>query len=365
MVAIEVQPAVRSRLGDADGSCAGHRHREAVGRHHAPMSPAWRQLAVQGVDSRSSPPAACCARHGDGKGTLTVALAGKTATVPVEVTGTESRLQARFHPRRQPGPREGGLQRRHLPRREGRQERLQALAARLRSDLRRPRVRGRTLAAAASNVASPDDSLMLLKATGAVPHEGGQRHRARRAVLRDHRAWIADGAKLERSHAARDAASRSSRRIPSCSRSARGSRCACVATYADGEIARRDGRGVRRKRQHRGRRGRQAGPRSPPLRRGEAPVLARLRGRLRRDDAHRDGRPHRLRLGRAAETWNKIDELVAAKWQRMKILPSDLCSDAEFLRRVYLDLTGLPPTAGGGARLPRRHRATRAQARRS
>ena len=27
----------------------------------------------------------------------------------------------------------------------------------------------------------------------------------------------------------------------------------------------------------------------------------------------------------------------------MKILPSDLCSDAEFIRRVYLDLTGLPP----------------------
>ena len=29
----------------------------------------------------------------------------------------------------------------------------------------------------------------------------------------------------------------------------------------------------------------------------------------------------------------------------MKIQPSGLCTDAEFLRRVYLDLTGLPPTA--------------------
>ena len=29
----------------------------------------------------------------------------------------------------------------------------------------------------------------------------------------------------------------------------------------------------------------------------------------------------------------------------MKILPSDLCTDLEFLRRVSLDLTGLPPTA--------------------
>lgn len=45
------------------------------------------------------------------------------------------------------------------------------------------------------------------------------------------------------------------------------------------------------------------------------------------------------------ESWGRIDELVAAKWQRMKIQPSDLCSDAEYIRRVQLDLTGLPPTA--------------------
>src|SRR5262249_18448710 len=44
-------------------------------------------------------------------------------------------------------------------------------------------------------------------------------------------------------------------------------------------------------------------------------------------------------------TSGKIDELVAAKWKRLKIKPSELCNDAEFIRRVYLDLTGLPPTA--------------------
>ena len=43
-------------------------------------------------------------------------------------------------------------------------------------------------------------------------------------------------------------------------------------------------------------------------------------------------------------TWGKIDELVAAKWKRMKIEPSELCTDLEFIRRVYLDLTGLPPS---------------------
>ena len=40
---------------------------------------------------------------------------------------------------------------------------------------------------------------------------------------------------------------------------------------------------------------------------------------------------------------NKIDELAAAKWKLMKIQPSPMASDADFLRRVYLDLTGLPP----------------------
>lgn len=40
-----------------------------------------------------------------------------------------------------------------------------------------------------------------------------------------------------------------------------------------------------------------------------------------------------------------IDELVVAKLRRLKILPSDLCSDAEFLRRLSIDLTGTLPTA--------------------
>ena len=35
---------------------------------------------------------------------------------------------------------------------------------------------------------------------------------------------------------------------------------------------------------------------------------------------------------------------MAEKLRRTKTLPSELCTDAEFLRRVHLDLTGLPPT---------------------
>ena len=41
---------------------------------------------------------------------------------------------------------------------------------------------------------------------------------------------------------------------------------------------------------------------------------------------------------------NYIDRFVNTKLQRVRILPSELTSDAEFLRRVSYDLIGLPPT---------------------
>ena len=47
--------------------------------------------------------------------------------------------------------------------------------------------------------------------------------------------------------------------------------------------------------------------------------------------------------------YTTIDELTAAKWKRMKIRPSEPCTDAEFLRRVYLDLHGVIPTADQAA----------------
>ena len=80
------------------------------------------------------------------------------------------------------------------------------------------------------------------------------------------------------------------------------------------------------------------------VRRGEAPILARFEGNYASTTMTVMG-------DRSGFVWadppayGKIDELVAAKWKRMKILPSGLCNDSDFIRRVYIDLTGLPPTA--------------------
>jgi len=80
------------------------------------------------------------------------------------------------------------------------------------------------------------------------------------------------------------------------------------------------------------------------LRRGEAPVLARYDGAYAATTVTVMG-------DRSGFEWqhqpqfNYIDKLVDTKLQRVKVQSSGLATDAEFVRRIYLDLTGLPPTA--------------------
>ena len=42
---------------------------------------------------------------------------------------------------------------------------------------------------------------------------------------------------------------------------------------------------------------------------------------------------------------NRVDELVFARWKQLGVQPAALCSDAVFLRRAWLDVTGTLPTA--------------------
>ncbi|WP_435016553.1 DUF1549 domain-containing protein [Tundrisphaera sp. TA3] len=78
--------------------------------------------------------------------------------------------------------------------------------------------------------------------------------------------------------------------------------------------------------------------------RGEAFVMARF-------DTHTVGSqvivlPKGLAFQKKPEPeGNYIDALVAAKLDKLRIDPSGLCSDETFVRRVYLDVIGIPPTA--------------------
>jgi Protein of unknown function (DUF1549)/Protein of unknown function (DUF1553) len=78
--------------------------------------------------------------------------------------------------------------------------------------------------------------------------------------------------------------------------------------------------------------------------RGEAFIMARF-------EKHTVGVPF-ITLPKGLEfQWqdvpanNYIDELVYDKLKRLRIQPSELCSDTEFIRRVSLDICGMLPTA--------------------
>ncbi len=197
------------------------------------------------------------------------------------------------------------------------------------------------LASRRVNLASPDDSLMLLKATGAVPHMGGQLMKPGDKYYSIVHNWIANGAKLDLT-TPRVTSIEIFPKNPVVQQIGSKQQIRAIASYADG-----------RKRDVSAEAFFESGNMDiiktengivTVLRRGEAPVLVRFEGAYAATTITAMG-------DRTGFVWKqppsngKIDELVAAKWQRMKILPADLCSEDEFLRRAYLDLTGLPPTA--------------------
>lgn len=192
------------------------------------------------------------------------------------------------------------------------------------------------------NTAAPDASLMLLKPLGTVPHEGGvllTRDSVYYSVLRK---WIAEGAKLD-AKSAKVASIEVFPKNPVIDREGAWQQFRIVATYPNG--ARRD---VTREAfiesgnsevvvSH-------ATGLVEALRRGEAPILARYEGAYAATTVTVMGDRSGF-VWKEPEVEGEIDRLVASKWARMKILPSGLCNDSEFLRRVCLDLTGLPPTS--------------------
>ena len=192
------------------------------------------------------------------------------------------------------------------------------------------------------NLASPGNSMMLTKPTGAVPHVGGALMQVGEPYYEILKAWISDGAELNLS----------SQRVtklqvypidPVVQRIGTKVQLRVMATYSNGEV-----RDVTREAFLESANGEvvvagRAGLMAA-IRRGEAPILARFEGNYASTTLTVMGD----RSGFAwtdSPTFSKIDELVVAKWKRVKILPSRLCSDSDFIRRVYLDLTGLPPSA--------------------
>jgi WD40 repeat protein len=277
----------------------------------------------------------------DGKADLTVRLAGKSATVPVTVLGLNTPVRIDFTHDVAPVLSRLGC---NAGTCHGSAQGKNGFKLSLRGYDPIFDVRALTddQAGRHINVASPDNSMMLLKPTAAVPHVGGGLIQPGEPYYEIMRSWISDGARL-------DLTTPRVTKIavfpvdPVVQRIGSKQQLRVLATYANGEV-----RDVSREAfldsansdvAIAGKAGL-----ITAVRRGEAPILARFEGNYASTTITVMG-------DRAGFVWTeppaygKIDQLAAAKWKRMKILPSGLCGDADFVRRVSIDLTGLPPTA--------------------
>ena len=190
------------------------------------------------------------------------------------------------------------------------------------------------------NRSRPEQSLMLLKPTQGVPHEGGFLFDEKSRTYSVLKQWIAEGCRF-------DTAKRVARievfpKKPLLETTDSQQQLIVMAHFPDGTSRDVTRDAVFETSDFEVAPVSKAG-RIAAVRRGEAAALVRYEGLYAAAPVAIIGNREGF-AWKAAPERNYIDKLVNAKLQRMKILPSGTCSDAEFLRRASIDLTGLPPT---------------------
>jgi hypothetical protein len=191
------------------------------------------------------------------------------------------------------------------------------------------------------NLASPKDSLLIEKCIGTVPHTGGKRFEAESEYNATLLRWLEAGAPNDA--APTPAVVGVDLYPPSAVLEGEGATQQFIARarYADGTD--RDITSLATFMTN--------NDNSAPITadglitaaaRGEAFIMARF-------ETHTVGNqvlvlPKGLMYTPPAIAGNYIDELVGAKLNKIRLLPSGLCTDEQFLRRVTIDITGLLPT---------------------
>lgn len=192
------------------------------------------------------------------------------------------------------------------------------------------------------NRVAVDDSLMLQKPLGDVPHEGGQVLRPGSRYHSLLRQWIAEGARYEDPARARATNITILPTTVEIDLPGRQQAFLILARFPDGStrdvtreaILSSNNEEIALVKDHH----------LTALRRGEMAVLVRYEGLYAAREVVVMGDRTGFQFAAMPEN-NFVDRQVNAKLERMKINPSDLCTDAEFIRRVYLDLTGQPPAS--------------------
>jgi hypothetical protein len=189
--------------------------------------------------------------------------------------------------------------------------------------------------------AAPDDSLLLLKPSGRAPHGGGRRIVPHGEEYQTLRRWIAQGMPVGDARAPTLKSLEIVPRQRVLERTAQ-QQLTVLAHSSDGSV-----RDVTRQAQFQSNEMALAAVDEDGLVRtfdlaGEVTIMARYQGQVAVFRAT-------VPLGKvvanfpAFPTVNFVDELALAKWKKLGLVPSDLCTDGEFIRRATLDLCGKLP----------------------
>lgn len=191
------------------------------------------------------------------------------------------------------------------------------------------------------NLARPEQSLIYLKAIGEVPHSGGKRMEADSPYAAKLLTWLKSGAPI------------AAEAPPSCTQvelfpaqvvlqgEEASQRLVAVAHYSDGTTRDVSAMAAFTTNNDRTAAVTDLGAVTAGVR-GEAYVMARF-------DTHTVGTqvlalPADLEYTAPEAGGNYIDQHVAEKLKKLRILPSGKCTDEEFLRRVTIDIIGQLPT---------------------
>lgn len=192
------------------------------------------------------------------------------------------------------------------------------------------------------NMAVPNESLILLKATGAVPHTGGQRFKKESEYYKTLETWIQQGAKYDEEKVAVPVELTID--PPQLNFDGIGKTTATTVTakYSDGSL-----RDITHLSLFFSNNNNTASISSDGVvsshAKGDTYVFARF-------DRFTVGSEVIVLPQDTQYTWsgmkpvNYVDELVFDRLEQLQLNPSQKSSDSEFIRRVYLDLTGAPPS---------------------
>lgn len=344
----EARPAVSLRIVPARAVLRGPDSVQQLAVEEPQAGLSARDLTSQAEFVSSDPNVATVdasgtiAAKGDGKATITVRAGGSEATVPVTVTDLAAGLPVNFTNQVVPiftklGCNSGGCHGKASGQ-NGFRLSLLGFEPTLDYETLVKEGRGRRLFPAV-----PEESLLLLKATAKMPHGGGRRLEVGSHEYRLIARWIAAGMSFGKTT---DPTVAGIEIYPDARVMPRGSKQQIVVTarYTDGRTE-----DVTRWAQYQSNDTEVAGVADGGLVEtrtlsGQAAIMARYQGQVA---VYRATVPLGVPIAKAAEfpTSNAIDAAVLAQWNALGIVPSDLCSDAEFIRRASLDVIGTLPTA--------------------